>query len=179
MLHHSVERNSGCQVKVTIEQKLLLPLRRPVETPKSVYTGCYNHNEPMVETTDQLPHLLQKMVEDIKDPECHYWLYSSYFDVQPPTDRTVTRWCQTPLFLDYDALWNPEFVDDGMLFDVILKNQLPAEKERIKLEYAQISLIKRTHLGELPRSQTDPNVYYQSEADSIIYRKLKKDENED
>jgi hypothetical protein len=125
----------------------------------------------MVETTAQLLDLLQQMVEDIKDPQCHYWLYSSYFDVLPPTERRVTRWRHTPLFLNYDALWNPEFVDDGLLFDVILKNQLPAEKERIKLEYDQISLIKRIHFGELRRSDTDPNVYYQSEADSIVYQK--------
>lgn len=125
----------------------------------------------MIQTMDQLPDLLQKMVVDIQDPQCHYWLYSRYFDILPSMDRAVTRWRQTPLFLNYDALWNPEFVDDGMLFDVILNNQLPAQRERIKLEYAQISLISRTHLGELPRSETDSNVYYQSEADSIVYRK--------
>ena len=130
----------------------------------------------MVETMAKLPDLLQKMVDDIKDPQCHYWLYSSYFDVLPPTERIVTRWHHTPLFLDHDALWNPAFVDDGMLFDVILKNQLPAEKERIKLEYDQISLVKRTHLGELRRSDTDPSVYYQSEADGIIYQKPKQGE---
>lgn len=118
-----------------------------------------------------LPGLLRRMVDEIKDPQCHYWLYSNYFDVLPPTERRVTRWYRTPLFLDYDALWNPEFAADGMLFDVILKNQLPAERARIKLEYSQIRLIKRAHLGELRRSDTDPNVYYQSEADSIVYQK--------
>ncbi|WP_185155632.1 hypothetical protein [Rudanella paleaurantiibacter] len=60
-----------------------------------------------------------------------------------------------------------------MLFDVILKNQLPAEKERIKLEYDQIRLVKRTNTSELRRSETDPNVFYQSEEDSIIYRNPK------
>lgn len=124
----------------------------------------------MEETTDSLPRLLQKMVEDIKDPGCFYWIYCTYFDIQGPTERTVTRWRHTPLFINYDALWNPEFVRDGMIFDVILKSQLPAEKERIKLEYDQINLIKRTHTGELPRSETAPNVFYQSEADSIVYQ---------
>lgn len=128
----------------------------------------------MVETTEQLPQLLRKMVEEIKNPQCQYWLYSGYFDIQPPTDRTVTRWRHTPLYIDYDALWNPEFVEDGLLFDVILKNQLPAQKERIKVEYAQISLIKRSHFDELRRSETDPNLYYQSEADNIVYSKPEK-----
>jgi hypothetical protein len=123
----------------------------------------------MVEITDQLPHMLQKMVEDIKDPECFYWIYSNYFDIQPPTERTVTRWNHTPLFLNHDALWNPEFVSDGLIFDVILKNRIPAERERIKLEYAQIYRVKRTNFGELPKSKTADNVYYQSEADSAIY----------
>lgn len=129
-------------------------------------------------TTDEsaLPSLLQQMVKDIEDPQCHYWLYSSYFDVLPPTERSVTQWHHTPLFLDYDALWNPEFVEDGMLLDVILKNQLPAEKERIKLKYEHISLVKRTHFGELRQSDTDPSVYYQSEDDSIVYKKLKQAE---
>ncbi|MEZ0542662.1 hypothetical protein [Fibrella arboris] len=118
---------------------------------------------------DQLPHLLQKMVEDIKDSECFYWIYTNYFDIQLPTDRTVTRWYHTPLFLNYDALWRPEFVEDGILFDVILKIQLPAERERIKLEYAQIYRVKRIHFGELPQSKTDSTIYYQSETDSTIY----------
>lgn len=121
-------------------------------------------------TTDQLPRLLQKMVEDIKYPNCFYWIYPAYFDIQQPTERTVTRWRHTPLFINYDALWNAEFVQDGMLFDIILKNQLPAEKERIKLEYDQIRLIKRTNTSELRRSETDPNVFYQNQEDSIIYR---------
>lgn len=137
-------------------------------------SGLTNPKQTMVKTTVQLSQLLRKMVEEIKDPQCHYWLYSGYFDIQPPTDRTVTRWHHTPLFLDYDALWNPQFVEDGILFDVILKNQLPAQKERIKVEYAQISLIKRSHFSELPRSETDPNVYYQREADSIVYSKPEK-----
>ncbi|MEZ0487599.1 hypothetical protein [Fibrella aquatica] len=123
----------------------------------------------MLEITDQLPDMLQKMVEDIKDPECFYWIYSNYFDIQPPTERTVFRWHHTPLFLNYDALWNPEMVEDGVLFDVILKNQLPAERERIKLEYAQIYRVKRAHFGELPQSKTDSTIYYQSEADGTIY----------
>lgn len=113
------------------------------------------------------------MIKDIEDPNCFYWIYSGYFDVQPPTERTLTRWRNTPLFINYDALWNAEFVQDGMLFDVILKNQLPVEKERIKLEYDQIRLIKRTNTGELQRSETDPNVFYQSEEDSILYRSPK------
>lgn len=66
------------------------------------------------------------MVEDIKDPQCGYWLYSNYFEVLPPTERTLTRWWQAPLYIDYDrsgepALWNPIFEDDALLVDVILK----------------------------------------------------------
>lgn len=121
-----------------------------------------------------LPAIFQQMLIDIEDTQCHYWLYANYFTIQSPTERTVTRWYHTPLFLNYDALWNPEFVEDGVLFDVILKNQLPAEKERIKLEYAQIYTIKRTHFGELPRSKTDSQVYYQSESDGTIYAKPEK-----
>jgi hypothetical protein len=61
-------------------------------------------------TTDEsaLPGLIQQMVNDIKDPKCGYWLYSNYFDVQPPTERRITRWWQAPLYIDYDALWNPQ-----------------------------------------------------------------------
>lgn len=121
-----------------------------------------------------LPAILQQMLGDIEDTQCHYWLYSNYFEIQPPTERTVTRWYQTPLFLNHDALWNPEFAKDGILFDVILKNKLPAERERIKLDYAQIYTIKRIHFGELPRSETDSRVYYQSEEDSKIYNKPEK-----
>ncbi|RYC66489.1 hypothetical protein [Spirosoma sordidisoli] len=74
------------------------------------------------------------MLGDIEDTQCHYWLYANYFEIVPPTERTVTRWWHTPLFLNHDALWNPEFTEDGIVFDVILKNKLPAERERIKLD---------------------------------------------
>lgn len=99
-------------------------------------------NAFQIMTSDEsvLPGLLQQMVEDIKDPECGYWLYSNYFDVQPPTERRITRWWQAPLYIDYDALWNPAFEDDrtggpAILIDVILKNELPAQHERIRIEY--------------------------------------------
>lgn len=90
-----------------------------------------------------LPTLLQQMLVDIQDPRCYYWLYNNYFDIQPPTDREITRWWQTPLFLDYDSIWNAEFVEDGMLCDIILKNKLPAERERIKILYDQIYGVSR------------------------------------
>ena len=125
----------------------------------------------MVETTDQLPQLLQKMVEDIKDPECFYWIYSNYFDIHSPTERNVTRWYHTPLFINYDALWNPEFVEDGLLVDVILKNQLPAEKERIKLEYDQIYSIKRVNYRKLTRVETNGEIRYYGTSDGTIYNK--------
>ena len=99
------------------------------------------------------------MLVDIQNPECHYWLYNNYFDIQPPTDREITRWWQAPLFLDFDSIWNAEFVEDGMLCDVILKNKLPAERERIKIVYDQIYGVCRFIKGQ--------NV---SEKDSQLYR---------
>jgi hypothetical protein len=90
-----------------------------------------------------LPAILQQMLVDIQDPKCHYWIHLNYFDVQPPTDRQITRWWQAPLFLDYDAIWNAEIVEDGMLCDVLLKNELPPERERIKILYSQIYKISR------------------------------------
>jgi hypothetical protein len=61
----------------------------------------------MTQDESAIPGLLQQMIEDIKGTDCHYWLYANYFDIQPPTDRIVTRWWQAPLFFDDDALWNP------------------------------------------------------------------------
>ncbi|GAB3512301.1 hypothetical protein GCM10027341_52880 [Spirosoma knui] len=58
----------------------------------------------MVETESSLSDLLQKMMDEIADPECYYWVYTNYFDVQLPTDRAVTRWYQAPLFLNHDAI---------------------------------------------------------------------------
>lgn len=115
-------------------------------------------------TTDEsaLPGLLKQMVKDIEDPECGYWLYSNYFDVLPPTERTLTRWWQAPLYIDYDALWNPIFEDNAMLVDVILKNKLPAEHERIHIEYAQIWSLKRFHFQEELRSADDSILYNDS-----------------
>ena len=120
-------------------------------------------------TSDEsaLPSLLQRMVEDIKGPECGYWLYSNYFDVQPPTERRITRWWQAPLYIDYDrsgepALWNPAFEDDAMLIDVILKNELPAQHERIRIEYAQIWSLKRFHFQEKLRSSDESVLYHNS-----------------
>jgi hypothetical protein len=75
----------------------------------------------MTSNESALSGLLQRMVEDIKDLECSYWLYSNYFDIQPPTERRMTRWW-APLFIDYDALGNPAFEDSALLIDVILKN---------------------------------------------------------
>lgn len=106
----------------------------------------------MVTDETALPGLLRQMVEDIEDPQCGYWLYSNYFDIQQPTERTLTRWWQAPLYLDYDALWNPIFEDDAIQIDVILKNKLPAEHERIRIEYAQIWSLKRFHHEERPKS---------------------------
>ncbi|RIV17462.1 hypothetical protein DYU11_31920 [Fibrisoma montanum] len=115
-------------------------------------------------TTDEsaLPGLLKQMIEDIKDPQCGYWLYSNYFDVLPPTDRNLTRWWQAPLYIDYDALWNPVFEDNAMLIDVILKNKLPAEHERIRIEYAQIWSLKRFHHEEKPKFADDWILYNDS-----------------
>lgn len=91
--------------------------------------------------------LLQRMLVDIQDPETIYWVYCNYFDIQPPTDRTTTRWWHAPLFVDYDSLWRAEFVDDGLLCEVILKNQLPAQKERIKIPYSEIYRVTRFPKG--------------------------------
>ena len=106
-----------------------------------------------------LPTLLQQMLIDIQDPECFYWLYSSYFDIQSPTERTNTRWWQSPLFLNYDSIWNAEFVNDGLLCDVILKNELPAQPERIKIPYAQLYRITR-YMKDKPVSEKESQLYY-------------------
>lgn len=82
-----------------------------------------------------LPNLLRKMLDDLRDPACFYWLYANYVDIQPSTNRSNTRRWQAPLFLNYDAIWNAAFIEDGMLCEVILKNQLPAQCERIKIDY--------------------------------------------
>jgi len=110
---------------------------------------------------------LTRMLTDIDDHDCTYWIRSNYFDIQPPTDeatpgRTDTRWYMTPLYIDYDAIWNPAFVEDGMLLDVILKNKLPAEPERIKLDYSQIYSVSRFHFNESPKTEKDTMVYYDS-----------------
>ncbi|WP_332369813.1 hypothetical protein [Spirosoma telluris] len=95
------------------------------------------HNEAI------LPEVLRQMLIDIQDVRFHYWLYNNYFDILPPTDREVTRWWQAPLFLDYDSIWNVEFVEDAMICDVILQKSLPAKKERIKVGYQQIYRVAR------------------------------------
>lgn len=109
-----------------------------------------------------LPGLLRQMVEDIKDPQCSYWLKANYFDIQPPTERTVTRWWQAPLYIDYDALLNPEFEADALLIDVILKKKLPAEWERIRIEYAQIWSLEHIYQAEKPKSAQDWILFHDS-----------------
>ncbi|GAB3753208.1 hypothetical protein [Spirosoma pomorum] len=99
-------------------------------------------------TDHSLPSILHQMLVDINNPACHYWLYCNYFEVQPPTQRTVTRWYHAPLFLNYDSIWEAQLVDGGMLCDVILKNALPAERERIKIDFDQIYRINRFWNGE-------------------------------
>ena len=123
-------------------------------------------NEPQsVKVADApLAAIIQQMLVDIEDHQCCYWLYANYFDIlrggpPPPTDRTATRWWKCPLYIDYDSLWNPEFVEDGMLFDVILKNKLPAQKERIRIEYAQIYQVKRVHFDEEPKPESAYLIY--------------------
>ncbi len=102
-----------------------------------------------------LSDLLRQMVEDLKDPDCYYWLRSNYFDIQPPTDRTITQWWQAPLFLDYDALWNPAFEEDAMLIDVILRNELPAVHERIRIRYDQIWSLERYYKSQTTSTEAD------------------------
>ncbi len=75
------------------------------------------------------------MLVDIQDPQCYYWVYTDYFEVQPPTDRTATRFRLTPLSFTFDALRNPRFTHDGLLCDIILKNKLPEEWETVKLGF--------------------------------------------
>lgn len=108
-----------------------------------------------------LPAILQQMLTDIQDPDCCYWIHVNYFDVQPLTDRQITRWWQAPLYIDYDAIWNAEFIQDGMLCDVILKNELPAERERIKILYDHIYGISRFK-GEQAIADKDSQLYYDS-----------------
>ncbi len=115
----------------------------------------------MVETESSLSDLLQKMIDEIANPACCYWVYTNYFDVQLPTDRAVTRWYQAPLFLNHDAIWNAQFTEDGMLCDVILKNQLPAQRERIKVEYEQIYRITRFVEGK-PTTEKESILYTDS-----------------
>lgn len=115
-------------------------------------------------TTDEsvLPGLLRQMIEDIKEPDCYYWLHSNYFDIQPPTDRTITRWWQAPLFFDYDALWNPVLEEDAMLIDVILQNELPAIHERIRIEYRQIWSLQRLYKSQATSSESERVLYHNS-----------------
>ena len=110
----------------------------------------------------ELKTMLQTMLTDIGDPACTYWLCANYFDILPPTNRTDTRWWMCPLYIDYDSVWNPEFAEDGMLFDVILKNKLPAQKERIRIEYSQIYQIKRVHFDEEPKPEANYLLYNNS-----------------
>lgn len=95
-----------------------------------------------------LPSILQQMLLDIKDPAYFYWIYTSYFEIQLPTDRIHKSWRLTPLFIDYDSIWQAELVNDGMLCDVILKDKLPAERERILVRYDQIYAITRFEKGK-------------------------------
>lgn len=112
-------------------------------------------------TNLQIAAILQQMVIDIRNPTYYYWVSLNYFEVQPPTDRTDTEWWHAPLFVDYDSVWNAEFVDDGMLCDVILKNQLPAVRERIKIGYDQIYGISRFIKGQ-NISEKDSQLYHDS-----------------
>lgn len=116
-------------------------------------------HQPFSVNDSALPAILQQMRLDINDPECYYWIYLNYFNIQPPTDRQVTRWHQAPLFLDYDSIWNSEFVEDGMLRNVILKNQLPAQRERIRIQYDQIYGIRR-FIKKRPMSEKDYPLYH-------------------
>ncbi len=106
-----------------------------------------------------IPAILQQMLTDIKDPACYYWLYTNNFDIQPPTEWEDTQWWQAPLFLNYDSIWNAEFVEDGMLCDVILRKKLPAERERIKILYSQIYGISRFKT-EQSTADKDSQLYY-------------------
>ncbi len=115
-------------------------------------------------TTDEsaLPGLLQRMVRDIEDPQCGYWLYANYFDIISPTERTTTRWWQAPLYLDYNAIWNPVLEANAIVADVILTDKQPAEYERIRIEYAQVWLLKRFHHQEKPQSADEWILYNDS-----------------
>lgn len=92
----------------------------------------------MTKDEKALPQSLRQMVEDIKDPKCSYWLKANYFDVQrggPPSPterRRAALVAGTTLCTGVPALWNPQFEEDTMQIDVILKNMLPAEHERIR-----------------------------------------------
>ncbi|MGF7218827.1 hypothetical protein GGR92_005006 [Spirosoma lacussanchae] len=110
-----------------------------------------------------LPDLLRQMVEDLKNPDCYYWLRSNYFDILPPTDRTITQWWQAPLFLDYDALWKPAFEEDALLIDVILRNQLPAVYERIRIQYNQIWSLERFYKSQTTSTEAERVIYHDSD----------------
>ena len=116
------------------------------------------------ETSDRdesaLPALLRQMVTDLTDPQWYYWLHSNYFDIQSPTEREHTRWWQAALFLDYDALWNPAIETDALLIDVILKNKLPEERERIRIDFSQIWALKRFNKYQTVSSEEESTLYY-------------------
>lgn len=118
--------------------------------------------ETMSHDESALPGLLRRMIEDIKEPDCYYWLHTNYFDIVQPTDRTVTRWWQAPLFLDYDALWHPAFEEDAILIDVILRNQLPAIHERIRIKYGQIWSLQRLYKSQSTSSESERMLYHNS-----------------
>ncbi|MBO0936473.1 hypothetical protein J2I47_07955 [Fibrella sp. HMF5335] len=106
-----------------------------------------------------LPTLLGQMIDELAGSQWYYWLHANYFDIQPPTKRTQTRWWQAPLFFDDDALRNPVIAVDALLIDVILINKLPAEWERIRIDYSQIYSLKRFNRHQ-QRMQTDEYLLY-------------------
>ena len=119
----------------------------------------------MTDDASALPALLRQLVEDLTEgrsanSQWYYWLHANVFDVLPPTDRSITRWWQAPLFLDDEALRNPVFEADALVIDVILKNKLPAEWERIRIELGQIWALKRFHKQQTISSEQDTTLYY-------------------
>lgn len=79
-----------------------------------------------------------------------------------PTERSVTRWWQAPLFFDEEALRNPVFETDALLMEVILENKVPAEWERIRIDLDQIWALKRYDKNQTTSSEEAATLYYDS-----------------
>jgi hypothetical protein len=85
------------------------------------------------------------LVLGLADPDNHYMISANYYEYIIPGLPKSDRWYIAIIYVHQDSAWNVELATDGIMMDVILNNEKPEEKYRIRIPYEEVWQVQEGH----------------------------------